>query len=451
MNPHLLITIEGLVIVVVAWVIGRGVILTDPMMLSGSQKVRKLSSGVLWGIGVFVLLGQFLFPVQREEEKAAEVGIEWVTDLSEGFRQARETGKPVLVDAWATWCAACLDLKKKTLVDPAVAAKLQEFIPVALDMDAEHNEEVWDTYDIKGLPWVAVFTPEGELVKESLLVDFEAADKFLPRLERYGAVALGQEPAAASSTVESEEEEGGTVAGWLREKGFFLTLLLVFLGGLAASLTPCAYPAYFLIFGFLSMGGGGTRTRLQSFLLSLLTVLGIVAMYVSMGIMAALGGGAVGRVMTNPFVMGGIALLFLVMALMSLRIIPFGEFTKFKTFLATKQKANYLWAFIFGLVLGVIVAPCVGPVVIGILTYIAQGQDIVKGATLMSAFGLGMGTLFLFLGMSSHLMTKRPQVGKLGEAATVAFGVLFFTAALYYLKGILPYDALFPWLGGLAG
>jgi len=449
MNPHLLITVEGLAVVLVAFIIGKGVILTDPMMLTGAQKARKLVSGILWGLGVFILLGQLLFPVQREEEKAAEVGVEWVTSLDEGLRLARESGKPVLVDAWATWCTACLDLKKKTLVDPAVAAKLQEFVPVALDMDAEENEELWDTYDIKGLPWVAVFTPEGKLVKESLLFDFEAPKKFLPRLVKYGAMALGEDPAEASASVEEAEPEGGPVADWLQNKGFVLTLLLVYLGGLAASLTPCAYPAYFLIFGFLSMGG--SRTRRQSFLMSLLTVFGIVAMYVSMGIIAALGGGAVGRVMTNPFVMGGIALLFLLMALMSLRIIPFGEFTKIKTFLATKQKANYLWAFIFGLVLGIIVAPCVGPIVIGILTYIAQGQDMVKGATLMSAFGLGMGTLFLFLGMSSHLMTKRPQVGKLGEAATVAFGVLFFTAAMYYLKGVVPYDVIFPWLGGIAG
>ena len=440
MNPHLLITLVGLAIAVVAWIVGRGVILVDPMVLTGLQKSRKLISGVLWGLGVFVLLGQLLFPIRGDAK--------WLTSLEEGVKVSKETGKPMLVDAWATWCAACLDLKKDTLVDPAVAAKLQEFVPVALDMDADENEEVWDTYDIKGLPWVAVFSPDGELVKESLLFDFEPAEEFLPRLEKYGAIALGQDPVEAAAG--GDEPRGGdTVGEWLQEKGFLLTLLLVFLGGLAASLTPCAYPAYFLIFGFLSMGGN--RTRRQSFKLSVLTVAGIVAMYVSMGIIAALSGGAVGRVMNNPFVMGGIAGLFMVMALMSLRIIPFGDFTKFKTFLATKQKANYLWAFIFGLVLGIIVAPCVGPIVIGILTYIAQGQDTVKGAALMSAFGLGMGTLFLFLGMSSHLMTRRPQVGKFGEAATVAFGVIFFTAALYYLKGILPYEVLFPWLGSLAG
>ncbi|MFH1530516.1 MAG: cytochrome c biogenesis protein CcdA [Pseudomonadota bacterium] len=449
MNPHLLITIEGLVAVLAAFLIGRGVILTDPVMLTGPQKARKLTSGILWGIGVFLLLGQLLFPVQRHEEKAAEVGVEWVTRLDEGFRLAKASGKPVLVDAGASWCVACGKLRDETLVDPRVAAKLQEFIPVALDMDADENEEIWDTYDIKGLPWVAVFTPEGALVEESVLVDFEAPKKFLPRLERYGALALGKVPSGVPTSADAEEADGGTVADWLESKGFLLTLLLVYLAGIAASLTPCAYPAYFLIFGFLSMGV--SRTRRQSFLTSLLTVAGIVTMYVTVGIIAALGGGAVGTVMSNPFVMGGIALLFLVMALMSLRIIPFGEFTRFKTFLATKQKANDLWAFIFGLVLGVIVAPCVGPIVIGILTYIAQGQDIVRGATLMSAFGLGMGTLFLFLGMSSHLMTKRPQVGKFGEAATVAFGVLFFTAAMYYLKGVVPYDRIFPWLGGLAG
>ena len=237
MNPHLLISLQGLVIVVLAWIIGRDVILTDPMMLSTSQKIRKLASGVLWGVGVFVLLGQLLFPVQKEEEKAAEVGIEWVTSLDEGFRVGKETGKPILVDAWATWCAACLDLKKKTLVVPEVAARLQDFVPVALDMDAEENEEVWDTYDIKGLPWVAIFTPEGKLVEESLLFDFEAAEQFLPRLNKYGAIALGQDPGSPSTTV-VEEDEGSTVADWLREKGFLLTLALVFLGGLAASLTP---------------------------------------------------------------------------------------------------------------------------------------------------------------------------------------------------------------------
>ncbi|MBM4373141.1 MAG: thioredoxin family protein, partial [Deltaproteobacteria bacterium] len=408
---------------------------------------RKLLAALLWGAGVFLLLGQLLFPLTRTEEKAEAAGVEWLATLPEGFERAKASGRPVLVDAWATWCKACMDLKEKTLSDPTVIEVLRGFECVSPDMDAEANEAVWETYGIKGLPWVAVFRPDGTLVEESLLTDFEAAEPFRARLLRYGAVALGREVAPAAA--EAPVTEGDTVASWLREKGYLLTLLLVFLGGLAASLTPCAYPAYFLIFGFLSMGG--SRTRSQSLLLSLLTVAGIVVMYVSMGIAAALGGGAVGRIMGNPWVMGAIAGLFLLMALMSLRILPFGDFSRFKSFLATRQKANYLWAFIFGLVLGVIVAPCVGPVVLGILAYVAQGQDLLRGALLMTSFGLGMGVLFLGLGLSSHLMTRRPQVGALGEAMTTAFGVLFVTAALYYLKGVVPWERVFPWLAGIAG
>ena len=445
MNPHLMLTLQGLVLVIVAWLTGRGVILTDPIMLNRHRKVRKLFSGLLWGVGVFILLGQFLFSTATEEDVAEKTGLVWIKDLDEGIRAAGESGKPILVDAWATWCAACKDFDKNTLQDEAVAAELGHFVAVKLDLtDPDLFDTVAERLGFSDLPWTAVLTQEGEVVTASVLNEDEEPQKFIARLKKYG-------PAATGGALSQEEEgaDSDRVSAWLRDKGFVLTLLLVFVGGLAASLTPCAYPAYFLIFGFLSMGG--TRTRRQSLLMSLLTVAGIVAMYVGMGILAALGGGSIGKVMSNPFVMGGIAGLFLLMAVMSLRLLPFREFARFKTFLATRQKATYLWAFIFGLVLGLIVAPCVGPIVIGILTYIAQGQDIVKGAALMSAFGLGMVTLFLFLGVFSHLMTRRPQVGKIGEAATVAFGILFFTAALYYLKGVIPYDTIFPWLAGRAG
>ena len=40
-------------------------------------------------------------------------------------------------------------------------------------------------------------------------------------------------------------------------------------------------------------------------------------------------------------------------------------------------------------------------------------------------------------------------VGKVGEAFTYAFGVVFFAAALYYLSGIVPYQQIFSYLANL--
>jgi len=151
----------------------------------------------------------------------------------------------------------------------------------------------------------------------------------------------------------------------------------------------------------------------------------------------------VGSLMSNPWVMGAIALLFIAMGASSLGILPPMEFAKLKGVLQSKQKANYLWALVFGLVMGLIVAPCVGPILIGILTYIASSRDMVLGMSLMATFALGMGTLFFAMALFSQTIRSKVRFGAWNEAITLVFGVLFLVAALYYLKGIIPFEKAF--------
>jgi thiol:disulfide interchange protein DsbD len=232
------------------------------------------------------------------------------------------------------------------------------------------------------------------------------------------------------------------VASWLASKGLFLTLLLVFLAGIAASLTPCAYPSYLLIFGFFS-GGEKKRSTGAGVLIAAAIVLGMMLSYSAAGIAAALGGGAVGRIMNNPWVMGVIAALFVGIGASSLGVLPPMEFAGIKNALHSKQKSNLVWALIFGLVMGLVVAPCVGPILIGILTYIASAGDLALGILLMSTFALGMGVLFFAMALFSQAIRTRLRMGRWNEFITVFFGIVFFAAALYYLKGVIPYERLF--------
>ncbi len=357
-------------------------------------------------------------------EVVAEPAPGWLTDLREGFRLSEEQGRPLLVDGWAVWCTSCIELKNETFKDPKVTAILEEWVKVEVDMDAEENQWVWDAYGIRGLPWVVRFEP-GESEKPSwMLAGFEPADTFAARLE--------------SDNVSDE-----SVAGWLASKGLFLTLLLVFLAGIAASLTPCAYPSYLLIFGFFSGGGDEKKSIWSGVLIAAVIVLGMAFSYSIAGVAAALGGGAVGRIMNNPYVMGAIALLFIGIGASSLGVLPQMEFAGIKQALHSKQKSNLIWAFIFGLVMGLVVAPCVGPILIGVLTYIAAAGDIGLGILLMSTFAAGMGVLFFAMAIFSQAIRTKVRMGRWNEFITVFFGIVFFAAALYYLKGVIPYEKFF--------
>jgi thiol:disulfide interchange protein len=402
---------------------GRRVLAEMPFTMPPARKLLRLAVGLVGGFAVFLAAGAFLLaPPEKRPDSA------WLTSLEQGFKQSAATGKPLLVDAWATWCTSCVEMKKKTFPDPAVEKELNRYVTVALDMDAAENEAVWDRYGIGGLPWIAVFEPGKPDTPVWVLTDAEGPEAFAKRL--------------AGSR---DREEG--IGDWLAGKGLLLTLLLVFLGGILASLTPCAYPSYLLVFGFFSGPDAGPdepkRGRGQALVTALALVLGMASSYSAGGMLAAMGGGAVGRLMTNPWVMGGIAALFLVMGASSLSVLPPMEFARLKGAIHSKSKATLAWAFVFGLVMGLIVAPCVGPLLIGILAYIASTGDLALGALLMVTFALGMGVLFFVLALFSQTIRARLRMGTWSELITVAFGILFIAAAFYYLKGVVDYESFF--------
>ena len=426
----------ALAVEVVAWLLGRGVLLAEGALLGTAARLRKAAAVLLHGFALFLLVGPLFLGLGSGGQ--APEGLQWLPSVEEGRAAAKTQDKPLLVDASADWCHSCQRLKKETFTDPKVAQALRDFVLVDLDMDLPQNEKYYEELGIVGLPWIGLHSPQGALNPALTLNDYEPPEAFLARLAKAsvkgGAVATEREPG---------------LTDWLREQGFLLTLLLVFAAGMAASLTPCTYPAYFLIFAFLSMGGSGSggSGRGRSFVLSLIVVAGTVLTYVALGIAAALGGGAVGTVFANPLVMGFIALVFLTLALASARVFSFADFSGFRTFISKRQRAGFPWAFIFGTVMGVIVAPCVGPLLVAILTLIASGQDVLQGGLLMLSFALGMGVLFLLLGASGGMIRRFLRPGKFSEAVSVVFGIFFVAAGLFYLKGIVPWAGFFGLLG----
>lgn len=189
-----------------------------------------------------------------------------------------------------------------------------------------------------------------------------------------------------------------------KHEGLFLALLLVFLAGMGASLTPCVYPMIPITMAIIGAKGGG---KAKGFLLSLVLVLGMAVTYTVLGVVAAKSGAAFGAFAQKPAFLIPVSLIFVVFA-----VSLFGAFEiQLPQSLQMKLQGSgprqgYAGAFIMGLVLGPLAAPCVGPVIGAVLVGIAQQGDVVLGALKLFVFTLGMGVLFMLVGTFSAGLPK---------------------------------------------
>lgn len=210
-----------------------------------------------------------------------------------------------------------------------------------------------------------------------------------------------------------------------------LSLLGVFLAGLALNLTPCVYPMLSVTVSLFS--GRQTMTRGQSFLRALLYVLGISTMYSALGLAAALTGGFFGALLQNPLVLTAVALFLL---LLSLSL--FGVYTfQLPDFVRNRAQAvkmtNLLGIYGSGVLVGVFAAPCIGPPVLALLAYVGSVGNPGYGFFLFFVLSLGLGFPYLLLGTFSGLIRRIPKSGAWMVWVERLFGVVLVSFAAFYL------------------
>jgi thiol:disulfide interchange protein DsbD len=221
------------------------------------------------------------------------------------------------------------------------------------------------------------------------------------------------------------------IVSMFEAKGSLIAFLAIFLVGLALNLTPCVYPMLAVTVSLF--GAQAEKKFLRAFIKAVVYLLGIATMYSALGVMAALGGELFGSWLQSPWMLGGIAVLLFALALSSFGVyqiqMPYWLTRK----LGGTSNSRIVAIYLSGLVVGVFAAPCVGPPVVALLTFVAAQGSVTFGFWIFFTLALGLGFPYLILGTFSGLLKKIPRSGSWLVWVEHIFGVILTGAALFYL------------------
>ncbi len=238
-----------------------------------------------------------------------------------------------------------------------------------------------------------------------------------------------------STNTSITKSDDNSIASKIESSGLLLGLIFVFLGGLALNLTPCVYPLIPITIGYFGGQSEGKTGRLA--LMGLLFMLGMAVTYSVVGVVTSLTGAVFGSLLQNTIVILVIAAIFVVLSLSMFGVYEF----KLPDNLVAKAggaKGGLFGAFFMGLTMGIVAAPCIGPFVLGLVTYVAAKGDPFYGFLMFFVLALGLGLPYLFLAIFSGKIKSLPRAGLWMDAVKHIFGFILLAMALYFLIPILP-------------
>ena len=229
---------------------------------------------------------------------------------------------------------------------------------------------------------------------------------------------------------------GERIANALKIGGTTAALILVFVGGILMNLSPCVFPMIPIVVGYFGQQSEGKFTRRVA--LGAVFLLGLVLMYSTIGLVAALTRTMFGSILQNPWVLLTVTVVLFVLALSMFGVFEFAvpqsatrAFQRGVELVgAPKFLLKLIGAFLMGLLIGVVAAPCVGPVVVALLGA-APLLDKLTLFLLFVSLALGLGLPYLLLAIfigSIHRMRS----GVWNLWVNRFFGIVLLAAAIYF-------------------
>jgi cytochrome c-type biogenesis protein len=222
-----------------------------------------------------------------------------------------------------------------------------------------------------------------------------------------------------------------------------ISALAALAAGFASFLSPCVLPLVPIYLAGLAgpeiFQAKADRRGAHIFLHSLAFVAGFTVVFVLIGAGAGLAGFAIGaHLATIRFVANILLIVFGAILLLSLK---FPRLNFIKHMGPSKSRATgYVRSFITGAIFTMVLTPCVGPILAGILTLAAVSQTAGRGAALLGIYSLGLGIPFLIIGAAfDAAMPVLRRIQKyswiiyiVSGAVLIAWGILGLSGRLFW-------------------
>jgi cytochrome c-type biogenesis protein len=214
---------------------------------------------------------------------------------------------------------------------------------------------------------------------------------------------------------------------------------LAFVAGLVSFATPCVLP---LVPGYLAVVSGQEAgvTGRRVVLASLPFVAGFTAVFVALGAAVAYAGSLFPDHKDLFLAVAGLVVVVLGFAMMGLLPLPYLD--RLAAPGLVQSASNTGSAALLGGAFGLCAAPCIGPVLGGILALAGEGQTVAEGTILLLIYSAGLALPFLAVGIgfgramtaSRWLRDHYPVLRVVGGAMLVALGLLLFFDRFWWLS-----------------
>ena len=212
-----------------------------------------------------------------------------------------------------------------------------------------------------------------------------------------------------------------------------------FLLGLGLAFTPCVLPMLPLLSAIV-IGQQQRPNMMRAFSLAFLYVQGMALTYTLLGLAVAAIGLPFQIALQHPYVMIGLSILFVVLALSM-----FGLFTiqlpnslqnKLNTWSQKQTSGAFGGSFAMGMIAGLVASPCTSAPLSGALLYVAQSGDLFTGAATLYLLALGMGVPLMLITLFGNKIL--PKSGEWMNTVKQTFGFVMLALPVFLLSRILP-------------
>ena len=149
---------------------------------------KTMVNGALFVLVIVIaLMGNRALNTYLGERAIEQVPIDKMP-LSDALTEARETGKPVLVEMSAVWCSSCRKFANRVLSAETVKRVVDDhFVFTRVEYETDEGKAFMQRYGLRGFPTILVLN--GFAAQQAVLPTTYQPDEFVELLNTYLRIA----------------------------------------------------------------------------------------------------------------------------------------------------------------------------------------------------------------------------------------------------------------------